>query len=94
MELLSGRAWVATTTEGLLMYSLDHNLVFDPFDLDIDVTPRSVRETLAEHEYSTALMLAFRLNEQLLIQEVFESIPTDDSTCTSYCGFFCSLKHL
>ena len=43
----AGRAWVATSTEGLLMYSLDHNLVFDPFDLvDVDVG-----QLLANHRH-------------------------------------------
>lgn len=75
---LSGRAWAATTTEGLLVYSLDSNLVFDPFDLDIDITPSSVKKTLAKGEYSTALMLAFRLNEKDVIQEVLENILIND----------------
>ncbi|XP_060576398.1 periodic tryptophan protein 2 homolog [Ruditapes philippinarum] len=74
----TGRAWAATTTEGLLMYSLDSNLVFDPFDLDIDITPSNVKKTLAKGEHSTALMLSFRLNEHSLIQEVLENIPVSD----------------
>ena len=63
------------------MYSLDHNLVFDPFDLDIDVTPASVRATLGRHEYVTALMLALRLNEQPLVEEVIENVPVTDGEC-------------
>ncbi|KAK2164936.1 hypothetical protein LSH36_57g02051 [Paralvinella palmiformis] len=55
----TGRAWAATTTEGLLLYSLDNNLVFDPFDLEIDITPANVKKTLKQKEYATALMLAF-----------------------------------
>lgn len=35
----TGRSWVAATTEGVLVYSMDDNMVFDPTDLDIDVTP-------------------------------------------------------
>lgn len=52
--------------------------MFDPFDLDIDITPSNVKKTLAKGEYSTALMLSFRLNEQNLIQEVVENIPVSD----------------
>ncbi|WAR00919.1 PWP2-like protein [Mya arenaria] len=74
----TGRAWAATTTEGLLIYSLDSTLVFDPFDLEMDITPSNVKSTLAKGEYSTALMLSFRLNEQSLIQEVMENIPIPD----------------
>ena len=80
----AGRAWAATTTEGLLVYSLDHNLVFDPFELDIDITPANVRGRLGKQEYSTALMLSFRLNEQALIQEVLETIPVKDSKCQAW----------
>ena len=72
-----GRSWVACSTEGLLSYSLDQAVVFDPFQLDLDVTPVSVRSTLHKGELSTALMMSFRLNEENLIQEVIEAIPVD-----------------
>jgi hypothetical protein len=71
--------WAATTTEGMLVYSLDQNLVFDPYDLEIETTPVNVKKTLDNKEYSTALILSFRLNENKLIQEVLESIPYSDS---------------
>ena len=81
--LYAGRAWAATTTEGLLIYSLDHNLVFDPFDLEMDITPENVHKTLGRGEYSIAIMLAFRLNEQPLIQQVLETIPPAEGLFTS-----------
>uniref|UniRef100_H3AB34 PWP2 small subunit processome component n=1 Tax=Latimeria chalumnae TaxID=7897 RepID=H3AB34_LATCH len=71
----TGRSWAATTTEGLLIYSLDSSLVFDPFDLDIDITPSSVHRVLREKEYMAAIVMAFRLNEKKLIQEVLERVP-------------------
>ena len=61
------------------MYSLDQNLVFDPYDLEIEITPVNIKKTLDNKEYSTALILSFRLNENKLIQEVLESIPYSDS---------------
>lgn len=73
-----GREWAATTTEGLLIYALDNNLVFDPFDLEMDIVPENVVKMLDKKEYSTALMLAFRLNENALIQRVLEQIPVSD----------------
>jgi len=76
----TGRSWVACSTEGLLSYSLDQAVVFDPFQLDLDVTPVSVRSTLHKGELSTALMMSFRLNEENLIQEVIEAIPVDSVT--------------
>lgn len=35
----TGRCWAAATTEGVLIYSIDESFVFDPTDLDMDVTP-------------------------------------------------------
>jgi periodic tryptophan protein 2 len=74
----TGRAFAATTTEGLLVYSLDHNVAFDPFELDTTVTPDSVRSALMNHEFVNALMLAFRLNEQPIICHVVERIPPSE----------------
>ncbi|KAK3769873.1 hypothetical protein RRG08_036920 [Elysia crispata] len=75
----TGRSWVASTTEGLLLYSLDQGMVFDPYHLEMDVTPASVRAARDKGDHSDAVMLAFRLNEQALIQEVLESIPVNSA---------------
>lgn len=74
----TGRAWAAASTEGLLIYSLDDTVMFDPFDLTIDLTPQAVLDILAEGEYLKALVLAFRLNEKPIIQQVFERVPRSD----------------
>ncbi|KAF9262337.1 WD40 repeat-like protein [Marasmius fiardii PR-910] len=74
----TGRAWAAASTEGLLIYSLDETVTFDPFDLSIDLTPDSVLEVLSSGEYLKALVMAFRLNEKPLIQHVYENIPRAD----------------
>ncbi|KAI0806171.1 WD40 repeat-like protein [Irpex lacteus] len=74
----TGRAWAAASTEGLLIYSVDDTLTFDPFDLDIDLTPQSLLAVLSEREYLKALVMAYRLNEKPLIHKVYESIPRDD----------------
>ncbi|NWU79121.1 PWP2 protein, partial [Onychorhynchus coronatus] len=82
---LLGRSWAATTTEGLLIYSLDSGLIFDPFELDIDVTPSNIRKTLRQKEYTMAIIMAFKLNEKKLIQEVIEAVPSSevDVVCSS-----------
>ena len=74
----TGRAWAAASTEGLLIYSLDDTVMFDPFDLTIDLTPQAVLDILAEEEYLKALVLAFRLNEKPIIQQVYERVPRSD----------------
>uniref|UniRef100_A0A671YVE7 PWP2 small subunit processome component n=1 Tax=Sparus aurata TaxID=8175 RepID=A0A671YVE7_SPAAU len=74
----TGRSWSATTTEGLLVYSLDSTLVFDPYDLDLDVTPASIRKQLRLKDWTSAIVLAFRLNEKALKQEVLETVPHEE----------------
>lgn len=73
----TGRTWAAASTEGLLIYSLDDTIVFDPFDLDLDLTPQSLLTVLAHGEHLKALIMAFRLNEKHLIQRVYEQVPRD-----------------
>lgn len=72
----TARAWSACTTEGLLIYSLDSaSASFDPFDFDIDITPKSIREAIDNADYSTAIMQALRLNEHALITRAVEKVP-------------------
>lgn len=71
----TNRSWSACTTEGLLTYSLDTSLIFDPFDLDIEITPKTIKETLANQDYSMALIQSLRLNEDALISLVLEKTP-------------------
>ncbi|XP_076749162.1 periodic tryptophan protein 2 homolog [Xylocopa sonorina] len=71
----TGQAWAAATTEGLLVYSLDVGFIFDPFQLELGITPETVKKTLYEKEYTKALMMALRLNEKLLIKCVLENVP-------------------
>lgn len=71
----TGISFSAASTEGLLVYSQDDTLLFDPLDLDIDVTVKTTIDTLKEEKYLTALIMAFRLNERFLVQRVYESIP-------------------
>ena len=72
----TGSGFCAASTEGLLVYSLDTVLQFDPFDLDTDVTPETTLTTLnVDHDYLRALVMAFRLNEAPLIRHVYNAIP-------------------
>ncbi|KAJ9617099.1 U3 snoRNP protein [Cladophialophora chaetospira] len=75
----TGRSFCAASTEGLLIYSLDDVGAddFDPFDLDIDVTPQNIRAILAqaEPEYLKALVMSFRLNDKTLLRQSYESVP-------------------
>ena len=75
----TGRSFCAASTEGLLIYSLDNMPLFDPIDLDLDVTPTSTLHVLEkEKDYLKALVMTFRLNETPLVRTVFEGIPHND----------------
>lgn len=72
----TGRSFCAASTEGLLIYSLDTTPLFDPFDLDVTVTPASTLHVLhKEKDYLKALVMGFRLNEAPLLRQVYEGIP-------------------
>ncbi|XP_019866738.2 periodic tryptophan protein 2 homolog isoform X2 [Aethina tumida] len=74
----TGQQWVAATTEGLMIYSLCSGLVFDPWDLQMGITPKAVRQAIENGDHTNGLMMAMKLNEAGLLQEVIESIPTKD----------------
>lgn len=76
---LIGRAWAVTSTEGVMIYSLDSGLTFDPFEFGLEVTPEVMKQALAKKEYSMALLLALRLNVTELIQEALEGVPVEQS---------------
>ena len=79
----TGRAFSAATTEGLMIYSLDATTQFDPFNLDIDVTPASTIKVLERKDYVRALAMAFRLNDKGLVRRVYEGVPHKDIKFTA-----------
>jgi periodic tryptophan protein 2 len=86
----TGREFAAATTEGLLMFSLDSKMIFDPFELEEEVTPKMTRGLVVSRDYGRALSMALRLNEPDLIREVMEQIPPDQVTIS----MFFSLKNM
>lgn len=76
----TGRLWAAVTSEGVLIYGQDEGedadgLLFDPTNLEIDITPDAARKSAAEGDYATALSLALRLNERDSLNYVVEKVP-------------------
>nr|GMD32397.1 periodic tryptophan protein 2 homolog [Ipomoea batatas] len=74
----TGRSWAAATTEGVLIYSMDESFIFDPTDLDIDVTPDAVNLALSEGQTKRALILSLRLNEDSLIKKCIVAVSPAD----------------
>uniref|UniRef100_A0A7R9V1J8 Small-subunit processome Utp12 domain-containing protein n=1 Tax=Chlamydomonas euryale TaxID=1486919 RepID=A0A7R9V1J8_9CHLO len=71
----TNRCWAAACTEGLVIYSLDDDLVFDPTDLTEDLTPQSCHRALAARAYVRALLIALRLGDSGLVRHVVLSTP-------------------
>ena len=74
----TGRSWAAASSEGLIIYSVDETINFDPFDLDIEVNPTTIRHSIKSKEFTKALIGSFRLGEQELIDKVYNSIPSEN----------------
>ena len=67
--------WVAATTEGLLVYSLDEETMFDPTDLGEDVTPAAAASALQQGAHARALLLELRLKDLRLVRRILEAVP-------------------
>ena len=71
----TGREWATVSGEGLHVYSLDEDMLFDPISLTEAITPAAVETKLDQKNYSMALRMALHLNEHILIKQVLEEIP-------------------
>lgn len=71
------RSFVAATTEGIMVFSLDNTNNFDPFELDENVSPGSVRSCLENEEYLDALIKSLKLKDLQLFAMVVEKTPLD-----------------
>ncbi|KAH1025703.1 periodic tryptophan protein 2 homolog isoform X1 [Dendroctonus ponderosae] len=74
----TGQQWAAATTEGLLIYALNSGIVFDPWDLQADITPMGINNALKDQDYLNALIMAVKMNEANHIRQVIETIPVCD----------------
>lgn len=71
----NGREWAAVSGEGLHVYSLDDDMVFDPISLTEDVTPAAILQKLGTQEYGAALHMSLHLNECALVRQVLDDVP-------------------
>jgi periodic tryptophan protein 2 len=70
-----GRSWAAASTEGLIVYSIDDALQFDPTGLELETTPAAVGAAIARKEHGVALPMALCLNETDLIRVAMQAVP-------------------
>jgi len=73
----SASSFAAATPGGLLIFSRDEELVFDPFELGEGVTADAVHAALGAGQYARGLLLACHLGEAGLIEAALEATPTD-----------------
>lgn len=71
----TGREWAAVSGEGLHVYSLDDDMIFDPISLTEAITPAAVEARLSAGDYGIALRMSVHLNEYVLVKEVLENTP-------------------
>lgn len=71
----TGREWSAISGEGLHVYSLDDDMVFDPISLSEDMTPDAVFRHVNVGDYSVALRMSLHLNESDIVKSVLEQTP-------------------
>jgi periodic tryptophan protein 2 len=74
----TGRAWAVCCTEGVLIWSLDSTFVFDPLDLDLEITPFSIRQLTHKGQYTAALISALRINQPEAIEGVIDAIGPEN----------------
>lgn len=72
----SGRDFAVAATEGLLVFSLDDRLVFDPTDLTEEITPDAVERALLSGAVLKAILIALRLRDRDLIEKCLFSTPS------------------
>ncbi|CAD5119322.1 DgyrCDS7945 [Dimorphilus gyrociliatus] len=71
----TGRQFVAASTDGIMVFSLDQDKNFNPIDLEIEITPNKVFESLKSKDYFAALTYALKLRESSIIRETIENVP-------------------
>ncbi len=71
----TGREWSTVSGEGLHVYSLDEDMIFDPLALTEAVTPNAVHKNLRCGKFGIALLMSLHLNEFALVKAVIEDTP-------------------
>ncbi|KAL7542564.1 hypothetical protein ACHAXR_011882 [Thalassiosira sp. AJA248-18] len=71
----TGREWSTVSGEGLHVYSLDDDMIFDPMALTEAVTPSAVQTNIRKGKYGMALLMSLHLNEFALVKSVIEDTP-------------------
>lgn len=74
----TGTMWVAATTEGMLLYSLATETLFDPTNLTEDTSVPAMHRLIGTGAFLKALLIAVRLGDPEHIRHVMYSVPPED----------------
>jgi periodic tryptophan protein 2 len=74
----SGRSFGVVSTLGLLLYSIDESITFDPFDLELEINKEYVEKSIKDQEFTKALLSSLQLGEIDLQDMVYNKIPKSD----------------
>ncbi len=79
----TGNEWAVSSSDGLLLYSLDEALCFSPLELAEDITPESVKSAVLQEEWAKAVVLALRLGEGPSVRLALGSVPKKELPLTA-----------
>ncbi|KRX01618.1 WD40-repeat-containing domain [Pseudocohnilembus persalinus] len=66
------------TSEGLVVYSKNKKGIFTPFELESEITLETIQNELNQKNYPQALNMALKLNNKVLLNQIYLGIPKQD----------------
>jgi periodic tryptophan protein 2 len=68
-----------STTQGIVVFSTNENenLVFNPLDIDIDITPQNIQKEIKKNNFGLAFVMSLKLNDYEIKKVSFYSIPKE-----------------
>ncbi|RKP19194.1 WD40 repeat-like protein [Rozella allomycis CSF55] len=70
----SNDSFCVTTPQGIYIFGRHQAMKFDPFEIDVNVTPEAVQSAIDQNQFGKALIISLRLSELHLISNVFNAI--------------------
>ena len=79
---VTGGLWAAVSAEGVIVFGDVEDdgyngALFDPTNLEVDITPHAAVAAAKKHDYVMAAAIALRLNERDCLNDVINKIPLE-----------------
>lgn len=74
------------TPGGVYIFRTEVNRAFQPIEIDPDITKHTIRNTISKNEFGKAFIMAIKLNDTKILEDVFYCISKEDIffTCRSF----------